>query len=602
MFGGMSACLPKRRRKPEQTETASVELPLSIVILGATGDLARKKLYPALYQLMYGCPEAPLIPKSATITGYGRSPVDLAAFLEKQCANVKGEHKAEFLSKCLFFSGAYDQAESFQKLNEHLAASEGGGPANRLFFFSVPPSVFGDICKGVRAAACAPSGGWTRLLIEKPFGRDSRTFDELNAITSGSFAEDELFRIDHYLGKEVVLNLVALRFGNQIYEKLWDRNNIANVQIVFKEDLGTEGRGGYFDSSGIIRDIMQNHLLQVFLWAAMEPPASLNRASVQEEKVKLLKAIKPITMKDCFLGQFGPNTWSTCGMEHKEPGYLDDKGVPIDSKCPTYAAVVLKVDNDRWRDVPFLFRAGKGLDERMAEVRVTFKPQAFNQLVPGAPNELVMRIQPDEAIYLKIMNKMPGWKVGDVTPAVLDMSYSTSFPGGYVADGYERMFLNAFNGDGSLFVGGGELTEAWRIFTPLLDDIDKSKPQPVIYPFGVRVPDGMDQFASRYGIIMGESWMEHLALQANSLSSLKKVFDSLDKNGDGRLDSTEVKALARQFYDGREPTDKDVAKIIARLDKNGDGSLTFEEVKVGVEALSRCCSSKYNDGPSAKHY
>merc|ERR1712032_767290 len=151
-------------------------------------------------------------------------------------------------------------------------------------------------------------------------------------------------------------------------------------------------------------------------------------------------------------------------------------------------------------------------------------------------------------------------------------------------------------------VGSGELTEAWRIFTPLLDDIDKSKPQPVIYPFGVRVPDGMDQFASRYGMIMGESWMEHLALHANSLASLKKVFDSLDKNGDGRLDSTEVKTLARQFYDGREPTDKDVAKIIARLDKNGDGSLTFEEVKVGVEALSRCCSPKYNDGPSAKHY
>jgi len=195
------------------------------------------------------------------------------------------------------------------------------------------------------------------LLIEKPFGRDSRTFKELNAITSSSFREDELFRIDHYLGKEVVLNLVALRFGNQLFDHLWNRDNIAHVQIVFKEDLGTEGRGGYFDSSGIIRDIMQNHLLQVFLWAAMEPPASLSLASVQEEKVKLLKAIKPVTMQDCFLGQFGRNTWTVSGTEHVEPGYLDDKGVPANSKCPTYAAVVLKVDNDRWRDVPFLFRA-----------------------------------------------------------------------------------------------------------------------------------------------------------------------------------------------------------------------------------------------------
>jgi len=440
------------------------------------------------------------------------------------------------------------------------------------------------------------------LLIEKPFGRDSRTFEELNAITSSSFDEDELFRIDHYLGKEVVLNLVAMRFGNQLFENLWNRENIAHVQIVFKEDLGTEGRGGYFDSSGIIRDIMQNHLLQVFLWAAMEPPASLSLASVQEEKVKLLKAIKPVTMQDCFLGQFGRNTWTVSGTEHVEPGYLDDKGVPANSKCPTYAAVVLKVDNDRWRDVPFLFRAGKGLDERMAEVRVTFKPQAFNQLVLGAANELVMRIQPDEAIYLKIMNKMPGWKVDDVTSTVLDMSYSTAFPGGYVADGYERMFLNAFKGDGSLFVGSGELTEAWRIFTPLLDEIDNSKPQPVIYPFGVRVPDGMDNFASHYGITMTESWMEYLALHARSLASLKNEFDSLDKNGDGRLDSTEVKQLAKKFYDGREPTDKDVAKIISRLDRNGDGRLTFEEVKQGVEALSRCCSSKYNDGPRTKYY
>lgn len=562
---------------------------MSVIVFGATGDLARKKLYPALYQLMFGCPDAPLIPRNATIIGYGRSEVDLGAHLAKQCVNVKGEHKEQFLSQCKFFAGAYDKEESFTRLHVFLSEIEGGGKANRLYFFSVPPTVFGAVVKCIHASAQAPAGGWTRLILEKPFGRDSRTFAELDGLTSSLFNEDELFRIDHYLGKEIVLNLVALRFGNQMFEAIWNREHIASVEIVFKEDLGTGGRGGYFDGFGIIRDIMQNHLLQVLMWFAIEPPSNLNREQIQAEKVKLLRAIQTLTMDDVFLGQFGRNSWNVAGEVHEEPGYLDDQTVPAGSKCPTYAAVALTIDNDRWRGVPFIMRAGKGLDERMSEVRVTFKKKDFNALVPGDANELVMRIQPDESIFLKYQNKMPGWDQSKAMPVVLDMSYQKSFPGAYVADAYERMFLNAAKGDGSLFVGAGELTEAWRIFTPLLDEIDERKPEPVVYPFGVRVPEGMDAWAARYGIHMAENWQEHLAMFTGHFSELRSVFSRLAKTREGVLFAPEVKELCKHFFDEREPTDKQVAMIMSRLDKDGDGHITFEELEQSVQALAGYC-------------
>jgi len=562
--------------------TVDMVTPMSIVLFGATGDLARKKLYPALYQLMFGCPDAPLLPRTANIVGYGRSAVDLQAFLEKQCVNVKGQHKAEFLQRCSFFAGAYDKPESFAGLHEHLQRLEGGGACNRIFFLSVPPTIFADVTRCVKEKASAV-GGATRLILEKPFGRDSKTFAELNATTSSLFTEHELFRIDHYLGKEVVLNLVAMRFGNQLFEPLWNNNNIANVQIVFKEDLGTGGRGGYFDGFGIIRDIMQNHLLQVFMWLAMEPPAALDRKEIQEQKVKLLKAVRTVKMDDCFLGQFGPASWEVHGKTHEEPGYLDDSTVPTGSKCPTYAAVVLNVDNDRWRGVPFVMRAGKGLDERLAEVRVTFKPNEMNSMVPGAPNELVMRIQPDEAIYLKCLNKVPGWDQSNASTVVLDMSYASTFPENYVADAYERMFLNTAKGDGSLFVGSDELVEAWRIFTPLLDHIDSEKPQPVIYDFGVRVPPGMDEFAKKYGICMKANWHEHLAYIP--LEDFPALWKKMDKNGDGRVDSVEIKSLFKIYNDGREPSDAQVAQVLRHFDANGDGSLSYEEMKLGLLKL-----------------
>merc|ERR1711972_1008864 len=247
------------------------------------------------------------------------------------------------------------------------------------------------------------------------------------------------------------------------------------------------------------------------------------------------------------------------------------------------------IDNDRWSGVPFVMRAGKGLDERMAEVRVTFKQKAFNNLVPGQANELVMRIQPDEAIFFKCMNKVPGWQQNLAAPVVLDMSYSNSFPGSYVADAYERMFLNASTGNRSLFVGSQELVEAWRIFTPLLHEIEESRPEPVIYPFGSRVPPGMDEWATKYGIELHRNWKESLLRVGESEGTIRKLFDEADSNHDGKIDASELKQLAYAFFEGREPSDVEVGRILGRLDANADGTLDFDEVQQGVAHLACNC-------------
>jgi len=473
---------------------------LTIIIFGATGDLAKRKLFPALYQLIYEYPDAPLLPTTTRIVGYGRNAMLLNDFIAKQCVYIKGSHRDDFLKQISYCQGKYDKEEDFAKLHETLLELEGNAPCgHRLFFLSVPPTVFGCVCQNIHLRARAV-GGFTRVIIEKPFGRDSRTFAELDAATSSVFREDQIYRIDHYLAKEKLLNLLAFRFANQIYEPLWDRHHIAQVEIVFKENLGTDGRGGYFNEFGIIRDMMQNHLLQVLMSVAMEPPECVDAKHIAMEKCRLLQNIRTLELKDCFLGQFGAGTREENGVLHSEPGYLEDNTVPPGSRCPTFAAVVLHVENERWRGVPFLMHAGKGLDERLVEVRITFKQQLCNSLVPGESKPLVIRIQPDVEIF-KCDDERLGWKQDSNAPVHLDMNQERSFPGGCVPGAYERMLLNAASGDQSLFVGSEELVEAWRIFTPLLDEIDAKQPQSVCYPFGVRTPEGFDTFASKHGVV-----------------------------------------------------------------------------------------------------
>jgi len=575
---------------PDLTDHATLaSMPLTIVIFGATGDLAKKKLFPALYQLCLH----DHFPRNLNIVGYGRRAVDLPEFIEKQCINIKEDRslqRGDFTSRIKFHAGGYDDLTSYERLDASIKEYEGGKPGNRIYFLSIPPTVFGVVSQMVSEKGRAVPGGFTRLMIEKPFGRDSETFAELDELTEKHFKSTQLFRLDHYLGKEVILNISTLRWGNQLFEPIWSARYIESVQLTFKEDLGTGGRGGYFDGFGIIRDIMQNHLLQAFMWLAMEPPSSMTAPAIIKAKVELLSQVKTLVLnsspKTVFLGQFTGNG--------DEKGYLDDDTVPKGSTCPTFAAVVLHVDNQRWRGVPFLFTAGKGMDERVCELRIRFKLQEINKMLGvDEKNELVMRVQPDEALYMQVVAKEPGITAEQVRkPVVIDMAYSEQFEQAYLGDAYERMLLNTARGEQSLFVSSPELVEAWRIFTPLLHQIDEEKPQPVLHRFGV-MPEGYADFAASHGVAQKPTWHEYVAMHGNDIDLMKKVFKELDTDGNGLLDYKEVASLAKRFFDGREPTEARVANLLTQLDADGDGRVTLEELIQGAHKLH--CSFGYGD-------
>ncbi|KAF2588247.1 hypothetical protein F2Q70_00038968, partial [Brassica cretica] len=285
-----------------------------------------------------------------------------------------------------------------------------GKLSNRLYYLSIPPNIFVDVvrCASLRASSV---NGWTRVIVEKPFGRDSESSGELTRCLKQYLTEEQIFRIDHYLGKELVENLSVLRFSNLVFEPLWSRNYIRNVQLIFSEDFGTEGRGGYFDQYGIIRDIMQNHLLQILALFAMETPVSLDAEDIRSEKVKVLRSMKPLLLQDMIVGQYKGH--SKGGKAY--PGYTDDPTVPKNSLTPTFAAAAMFINNARWDGVPFLMKAGKALHTRGAEIRVQFRhvpgnlyKKNFATDLDKATNELVIRVQPDEGIYLRINNKVPG--------------------------------------------------------------------------------------------------------------------------------------------------------------------------------------------------
>ncbi|XP_019058042.1 PREDICTED: glucose-6-phosphate 1-dehydrogenase 2, chloroplastic-like [Tarenaya hassleriana] len=388
---------------------------VSITVVGASGDLAKKKIFPALFALHY----EDCLPEHFTIYGYARSKMtdaELRSMVSKTltCRIDKrencGEKMEEFLKRCFYHSGQYDSQQHFTELDKKLKEHEGGRVSNRLFYLSIPPNIFVDAVKCASSSASSING-WTRVIVEKPFGRDSETSAALTKSLKQYLEEDQIFRIDHYLGKELVENLSVLRFSNLIFEPLWSRQYIRNVQLIFSEDFGTEGRGGYFDHYGIIRDIMQNHLLQILALFAMETPVSLDAEDIRNEKVKVLRSMRPIRLEDVVIGQYKSHTKG--GVTY--PGYTDDKTVPKDSLTPTFAAAALFIDNPRWDGVPFLMKAGKALNTRGAEIRVQFRHvpgnlynQNFRTDLDRATNELVIRVQPDEAIYLKINNKVPG--------------------------------------------------------------------------------------------------------------------------------------------------------------------------------------------------
>ncbi|KQK00202.1 glucose-6-phosphate 1-dehydrogenase, cytoplasmic isoform [Brachypodium distachyon] len=474
---------------------------LSIVVLGASGDLAKKKTFPALFNLFQ---QGFLQSGEVHIFGYARSNISDDGLRERIRGYLKGaseEHLSQFLKLIKYVSGSYDSSEGFELLNKAISwneTSEKNQPGNyrRLFYLALPPSVYPSVCKMIRTYCMAPSShtGWTRVIVEKPFGKDLGSSEELSSQLGELFNEQQLYRIDHYLGKELVQNLLVLRFANRFFLPLWNRDNIANVQIVFKEDFGTDGRGGYFDQYGIIRDIIQNHLLQVFCLVAMEKPVSLSPEHIRDEKVKVLQSVDSIKHDEVVLGQYD--------------GYKDDPTVPNESNTPTFASVVLRVHNERWEGVPFILKAGKALNSKKAEIRVQFKdaPGDIFRCKKQGRNEFVIRLQPSEAMYMKLTVKKPGLEMA-TEQSELDLSYGLRYQDVKIPEAYERLILDTIRGDQQHFVRRDELKAAWEIFTPLLHDIDAGKLQALPYQTGSRGPPEADELSKKIGYVQTHGYV-----------------------------------------------------------------------------------------------
>ncbi|CAI2350447.1 unnamed protein product [Caenorhabditis sp. 36 PRJEB53466] len=480
------------------------ETPYVFVVFGASGDLAKKKIYPTLWWLF----RDNLLPVNIKFVGYARSDLTVSRLresFEKYCKVRETERSAfdEFIKHCSYVQGKYDTSDGFQRLQSYIddfQKESHNQAVNRLYYLALPPSVFNVVSTELKQNCMDKGDSWSRVIIEKPFGHDLKSSCELSNHLAKLFKEDQIYRIDHYLGKEMVQNLMVMRFGNRILAPSWNRDHIASVMISFKEDFGTGGRAGYFDTAGIIRDVMQNHLMQILTLVAMEKPASLNAEDIRDEKVKVLKATKVVELKDVVVGQYVAN--SECPHPEASHGYRDDKDVPADSTTPTYALAVLHINNERWEGVPFFLRCGKALNEKKAEVRIQFK-EVSGDIYPAGElkrSELVMRVQPNEAVYMKLMTKKPGMGFG-VEETELDLTYNNRYKEVRLPDAYERLFLEVFMGSQINFVRTDELEYAWRILTPVLEQLEKEKVKPVEYKFGSRGPTESDELMKKYGFV-----------------------------------------------------------------------------------------------------
>lgn len=456
--------------------------------------------FPALFQLF----AQDLLPRKTRIIGYARSDLSLDKFRERLVSHIDkigpgtGEKLEQFQQLCEYVRGAYDADEGYEKLSDEIEKAEDemkdeSSKFDRLFYLALPPVVFGDVCTRIRRVCYNNENRHTKIIIEKPFGRDLETSRELQKVIAPLFSEQEIYRIDHYLGKEMVKSILILRFANLFMTACWTNHYVSSVQITFKETFGTEGRGGYFDSYGIIRDVIQNHLLQVLSLIAMERPVSFSPEDIRDEKVKVLKAISFVEEQDVVLGQY------TQSEDGSKPAYTDDETIKNkDSKTPTFACVCVKIHNERWEGVPFILKAGKALDQQKVEVRLQLKDVAQGMFDNIARNELVLTVQPSEAIYMKINAKYPGLSTQTVVTD-LDVSYHRRFSNFQIPQAYEALLLDCLNGDHSNFVRDDELEQAWRIFTPLLHRCDRGELPVEPYPYGSRGPPSTDPFVRSLG-------------------------------------------------------------------------------------------------------
>lgn len=457
--------------------------PTFVVIFGASGDLTARKLIPALYNLAHDN----LLPADFQLIGFGRKEVSDEAFLDLGEASVREFSRRELKKevwgrlgpRMTYVAGAYDDPSAFVRLAKHVEALEQklGCQAQLLCYISTPPGVFEPILASLGSSGLASRKAdtplHTKVIIEKPFGRDLASALTLNRAIGAVLKEHQVYRIDHYLGKETVQDMLVQRFANSIFEPLWNRTYVECVQITVAEVVGVGTRGGYYEGSGCLRDMIQNHAMQLLALTAMEPPVSLDPESVRDEKVKVLQAVQPLVLGpkgDARRAQYAAGL----AGGRPVPGYLEEDGIAPASGTETYAAVKLSVNNWRWQGVPFYVRSGKRMARRVTEIAVQFrKPpgtlfaaEADRYLL--ASNTLSFQIQPDEGISLVLNAKVPGLETR-TQPVRMSFRHASTF-GSNTPEAYERLVLDAMIGDGTLFIRGDEAEASWRIFTPLLED------------------------------------------------------------------------------------------------------------------------------------
>jgi glucose-6-phosphate 1-dehydrogenase len=456
--------------------------PCSIVIFGATGDLTHRKLIPALYNLAADGD----LPPGLSVVGFARREKDDNQFrkeLEEAARkfsrqSINDDLWKSFASSIYYHRSEFTDESGYHSLRERLEQldNERGTRGNRLFYLSAGPDQFENILKNLDASGLSKpkNGNWARVIVEKPFGTDLSTAQHLNSVVRNCFDESSTFRIDHFLGKETAQNIMVLRFANAIFEHLWNHRYIDHVQITASEQLGIENRAGYYEGAGALRDMVQNHLLQLLCLIAMEPPTDLSADSIRDEKVKVLRSLRRIkgeaVAKSVVRAQYSPGSINGQSVV----GYRDEKNVKPGSTTETYVALRVLIDNWRWADVPFYVRVGKRLPKGGTEIGIHFKNAPgvlFNrdqEVAAGSQNVLVIRIQPDEGVSLRMQSKVPGASVR-IQPVKMDFNYGTSF-GKASPEAYERLLLDAMAGDATLFARRDEVEEAWRF----IDDIENA--------------------------------------------------------------------------------------------------------------------------------
>jgi glucose-6-phosphate 1-dehydrogenase len=469
---------------------ARMAAPCAMVIFGATGDLTRRKLVPALYNLA----RAGHLPPEFSVVGFARSAEEDAAFREElrlgvaefSRTGIEDDTWQPFAAGITSLKAGYDDPAGYRQLGERLEAldRERGTAGNRLFYLATPPNVTASIATRLGEAGLVhPQGGdgpWTRIVIEKPFGHDLGSAHALNEAVGAVFPEEQVFRIDHYLGKETVQNILVLRFANALFEPLWNGQQIDHVQITVSESVGVEGRGGYFEQSGILRDMVQNHLLQLLCLVAMEPPVALEADAIRGEKVQVLRALRPIRPNEVTKNTVRAQYRAGWVLGKEVPGYREEEGVSPTSTVETYAALRVWIDNWRWAGVPFYLRAGKRLPKRTTEIAIQFKavPRILYNRdgdAPLEPNVLSLRIQPNEGIALRIGVKVPG-HAARIQPVTMDFGYGAAF-GVEPPEAYERLILDALLGDSTLFTRRDEVEAQWEFITPILDGWASAAPE-----------------------------------------------------------------------------------------------------------------------------